>query len=168
MDGAGIAETGRGAHIVNRQPDGAPAAVVPDSQVTAPADAGDGPQVAVLHPVGGGESESAVVAASDDHISDTGLIAVGQTHLGCRLGVIKTMRPGTAVEFGGKLAGRGEHDRVKSGSLVRNPSSESILGGLGEITDMNAAMIEIEAECAGIAFPQGERGLCFGGVGEAM
>ena len=33
---------------------------------------------------------------------------------------------------------------------------------------MNTAMIEIEAECAGIAFPQGERGLCFGRVGEAV
>ena len=47
-----------------------------------PADAGDGPPVAVLDPVGGGESESAVVGPGDDHISDTGLIAVGQTHLG--------------------------------------------------------------------------------------
>ena len=62
MDGGGIAETGRGAHIVTRQPDGQLAAVVPDREVTAPADAGDGPAVAVLHPVGGGESESAVVA----------------------------------------------------------------------------------------------------------
>ena len=33
---------------------------------------------------------------------------------------------------------------------------------------MNTAMIEIEAECAGIAFPQRERGLCFGRVGEAV
>ena len=57
------------------------AAVVPDREVTAPADAGDGPPVAVLDPVGRGESESAVVAAGDDHISDTGLVAVGQTHL---------------------------------------------------------------------------------------
>ena len=88
--------------------------------------------------------------------------------LRCRPGVIETMRAGTAVEFGDELAGRGEHDRVESGSSVRNPSSESILGGLGEITNMNTAMIEIEAECAGIAFPQGERGLCFGRVGEAM
>ena len=62
MDGGGIAETGRGAHIVDRQPNGQLAAVVPDRQVTAPADAGDGPSVAVLHPVGCGEPEPAVVA----------------------------------------------------------------------------------------------------------
>ncbi len=86
MDGGGVAETGRGAHIVDGQPDGELAAVVPDREVTAPADAGDGPPVAVLDPVGGGESESAVVAAGDDHISDTGLVAVGQTHLRMRHG----------------------------------------------------------------------------------
>ena len=33
---------------------------------------------------------------------------------------------------------------------------------------MNTAMIEIEAECAGITFPQSEGGLCFGRVGEAV
>jgi hypothetical protein len=49
-----------------------------------------------------------------------------------------------------------------------NPSVERVLGDLGEITDMNTAMIEIEVECAGIAVPQGERGLCFGRVGEAV
>src|SRR5215218_1415236 len=42
---------------------------------------GDGP-IAVSDPVGDGEAESAVVAAGDDHIPDTGLIPVGQSHLG--------------------------------------------------------------------------------------
>ena len=77
MDGAGIAETGRGAHIVNRQPDPVVAAGVPDSQVTLLADMGDGPAVAVLDPIGGSESESAVVATGDDHISDTGQVPIG-------------------------------------------------------------------------------------------
>jgi hypothetical protein len=34
MDGGGVAETGRGAHIVNRQPDRVVAVVVPDREVT--------------------------------------------------------------------------------------------------------------------------------------
>jgi hypothetical protein len=75
---------------------------------------------------------------------------------------------GSAVELGDELAGRSEHDRVQSGRSILNPSVERVLGDLGEITDMNTAMIEIEAECAGIALPQGERGLCFGRVGEAV
>ena len=78
MDGGGVAETGRLAHVVGGQSDGELAAVVPDRQVAALADAGDGPAVAVLDPVGGGEAEPAVVAAGDDHISDAGLVPVGQ------------------------------------------------------------------------------------------
>jgi hypothetical protein len=75
---------------------------------------------------------------------------------------------GSAVELGDELAGRSEHDRVQSGRSILHPCGEGILGDLGEITDMNTAMIEIEVECAGIAVPQGERGLCFGRVGEAV
>ena len=54
---------------------------------------------------------------------------------------------GAAVEFGDQLAGGGEHDRVKSGSLVRDPSSEGILGGLGKVAHMNPAVSEVEVEC---------------------
>jgi hypothetical protein len=82
--------------------------------------------------------------------------------------VAEAMLAGAPVEVGDQLAGGGEHDRVESDGSVGNPSGEGILGDLGEITDMNTAMIEIEAECAGISFPQGERGLCFGRVGEAV
>ena len=78
------------------------------------------------------------------------------------------MITGSAVELSDELAGRSEHDRVQSDRSIWNPGSERILGDLGEITDMNTALIEIEAECAGITFPQGERGVCFGRVGEAV
>jgi hypothetical protein len=67
-------------------------------QVTLFGDVGDGPAVPVFHPVGRGESEAAVVAAGDDHISDAAPVPVGQRHLGCGSGVIETMRPGTVVE----------------------------------------------------------------------
>jgi len=59
--------------------------------------------------------ESAIVAAGDDHIPDTGLIAVAQTHLRRGCGVVEAMITGSTVELGDKLAGGGEHDRVKSG-----------------------------------------------------
>ena len=51
VNSGGIAETGRLAHLINRQLDGQLAAVVPDGEVTAPADAGDGPPVAILNPL---------------------------------------------------------------------------------------------------------------------
>ena len=82
-------------------------------------------------------------------------------------GTVEPVITGSAVQLSDELAGRSEHDRVESGGSVGNPSGERIIGDLGQITDMKAAMIEIEAECAGIAVPQGERGLCFGPVDEA-
>jgi hypothetical protein len=100
MDGGGIAETGRLMYVIAGQPDGQVAAVESDREVTLFGDVGDGPPVAVLHPVGRGESESAVVAAGDDHISNTGPVSIGQRHLGHSRGLIETVRPGTAVQFG--------------------------------------------------------------------
>jgi hypothetical protein len=156
VNGGGIAETGRGAHIVERQPDGEVATVVADRQVTAPADTGDGPPVAVFHPVGGTESESAVVAARDDHISDTGLISIGQSHLRSGRGVIKTMRPGTAVEFSDKLAAWGEHDRVEPRRPIGNPSGERIRSHGCHVADMNTIVIKIEVERRRLAVPEAE------------
>jgi hypothetical protein len=168
MDGAGVAETGPLADIVERQPDSRLTAVVPDREVTAPADAGDGPPVAVLHPVGRGESESAVVGPGDDHISDAGLVPVSQVHLSSGRDVAEAMITGLTVQVGDKLPGGGEHDRVQSGSSVRNPSAEGILGGFGEVSDMDPAVSEVEVERRWFAVAEGERCCCFSGVGEAV
>ena len=81
-------------------------------------DAGDGPAVAVLDPVGGGEAESAVVGAGDDHVADTRPVSVPQTHFLPGRDVAETMITGSAVELGDELAGGGEHDRVESGRSV--------------------------------------------------
>jgi hypothetical protein len=77
MDGGGIAETGRLADIVGGESDREVAADVPHGQVASFADVGDRPAVAVPDPVGGSESESAVVATGDDHLFDTGQVPVG-------------------------------------------------------------------------------------------
>ena len=73
--------------------------------------------------------------------------------------MIDTLITGSAVELSDEVAGRSEHDRVESGRSILNPCGEGIFGDLGEITDMNTSVIEIEAECVRIAFPQRERGL---------
>ena len=52
------------------------ASVVSHGKVAAFADMGDSPAVAVFDPIGGGEAESAVVAAGDDHIADTGPVSI--------------------------------------------------------------------------------------------
>ena len=156
VDGGGVAEAGRLADIVGGESDREVAAGVPYGQVTVFADMGDGPAVAVLHPVGGGEAEPSVVAAGDDHVSDTGPVTVGQRHLGCRRRVIEPMRAGTSVQFGDQVAGRGDHDRVQPSRSVRGPSGEGILGGGGEVADMHATVIKVKVERDRVALAEGE------------
>src|SRR5829696_4316357 len=129
---------------------------------------GDGPAVAVFDPVGGGEAESPVACAGDDHISDTGPVAVGQGHFGCGGGVIETMHPGTAVEFSDQVPGWGDHDRVEPSCSIGNPSAERIFSDRGSIADMDAAVIKVEVECLWFAVAEGEGCCRFDGVGEAM
>jgi hypothetical protein len=158
VDGGGVAEAGRGTNVVGGESNGEVAAVVPHGQTTTGADMRDGPPVTVPDPVGGRESEASIVTAGNDHIADTRPVSVPQMHFLSGRGTVATLITGSAVELGDELAGGSEHDRVESDGSVGNPSGEGILGDVGEITDMNTAMVEIKAECAGIAFPQGERG----------
>jgi hypothetical protein len=155
MDGGGVAETGRPVDVVSGESDGEVAAVVPDGEVTVPADVGDGPPVAVLDPVARGEAEPSVVGPGDDHISDTGLIAVAQPHHRIRHIPVEAVVSGATVEFGDQLAGRSEHDGVKPGRSVRKPSTEGILSGGGNVANMNPAMIKVELECLGLAVTEG-------------
>jgi hypothetical protein len=69
---------------------------------------------------------------------------------------VATMITGSAVEFGDQLAGGGEHDRVQSDGSVGNPSGEGIIGDLGEITDVNPAMIKIELKRLRLAVAEHE------------
>src|SRR5215211_7180840 len=155
VDGAGVAETGGVLDVVGGQPDSQPAAVVADSEVALLADAGYGPAVAVLDPVGGSQPESAVVAAGDDHISDTGPISVGQGHFGCGRRVIEPMRACTSVQFGHEVPGGGDHNRVESSRSIGNPSREGILGRGGYVADMDPAVIKVELKCLWLAFSDG-------------
>ena len=78
------------------------------------------------------------------------------------------MITGLSVEFGDKLSGGGEHDRVESGDPVGHPGRERILHGGGDVTDVNAAVFKVEVECLWFAFPEGKCCRCFSRVGEAM
>ena len=168
MDGGGVAESGRGLNVVGGKSDGEVAAGVSDGQVALFAEVGDGPAVAVFDPVGGGEAESAVVGAGDDHVSDTGPVSVGQTHLGYCRRVIEPVRAGTGVQLGDKLSGGGDHDRVEPSGPVGNPSGERILSGGGHVADMDPAVIKVELQRRRVALAEGQRCCRFGGVGEAM
>jgi hypothetical protein len=78
------------------------------------------------------------------------------------------MITGLPVEFGHKLSGGGEHDRIESGGPVGDPGREGIVGGGGDVADVNPAVIKVEVECLWFAAADGECGCGFGGVGEAV
>jgi hypothetical protein len=147
VDGGGVAETSRGADVVGGQQDRVVAAVVSYGEADLVAHCSDRPAVAVFDPVGGGEAESAVVAAGDDHISDTGPIPVGQRHLGYCRRLIEPMRAGARVQLSYEVPGGCDHDRVEPSRSVGSPSVERSLRGAGEVADMNAAVIKVEVEC---------------------
>ena len=66
------------------------------------------------------------------------------------------MITGLPVEFGHKPSGGGEHDRVESGGPVGDPGREGIVGGGGDVADVNAAVIKVEVECLRFAFTEAE------------
>ena len=78
------------------------------------------------------------------------------------------MITGLSVEFVDQISGGREHDRVESGGPVGHPGSEGILGGGGDVADMNPPVIKVEVECLWFAFAECECGCGFGGVGEAV
>ena len=168
VDGGRIPELGRLGHVVGGQPGGEVAAGVPDGEVAVSADVGDGPPVAVLHPITAAESEAAVVAAGDDHIADAGQVPVGQLDFAAGWGVSESVGAGAVVEFGDQLAGGGEHDRVHPGGPVAGPGSEGVLGGGGQVADMNPTLVEVEVQRGRVAVAESEGGGGFGGVGEAV
>jgi hypothetical protein len=156
MDRGGIAETGRGLNVVDGEPCSEMAAVVSNGQVAAATYSGDRPPVTVLDPVVGCESESAVVAAGDDHIADTALVPIRQAHLAAGQVTAEEMITGLSVEFVDELSGGGEHDPVEAFRPVGNPRVERILDRGGYVTDMDAAVIKVEVECLWFAFAEGE------------
>jgi len=66
------------------------------------------------------------------------------------------MRPRTAVEFGDQVPGGREHDRIESCRPIRNPSVECILGGGGDVADVDAIVIKVEVEHLRFAFAEHE------------
>jgi hypothetical protein len=48
------------------------------------------------------------------------------------------------------------------------PGGEDVLGQRGEVADMDALLVEVEAEGFGPAVAEGEGGGAFGGVGEPV
>jgi hypothetical protein len=174
VHGSGVAQLNRCLHIAGWQPNGAAVAVVPHRQVTAPVDLEDGPPVPVFHPVAGAHAEGSVVGSGDDLFAGTGRVAVGQHRqppgvalVAVRFGA-EPVGAGALVELADQFAGGGEHDRVQAAASVGLPCREDLLGECGEVPDMDALLVEVEAERFGPAVAEGEGCGAFGWVGEPV
>ncbi len=73
---------------------------------------------------------------------------------------------GALVEVADEGAGGGEEDGVASGGDVVLPGGEGVVGHGGEVTDVDASGVEVEAERGCVAVPEGEGRGGFGVVGE--
>jgi hypothetical protein len=131
---------------------------VPHLQSAALGDVQDCPSVAVFDPVGGSDAEPPVVSAGDDHIAGRGPVSVGQLDLPARAGVVKAAGAGTPVQLGDEVAGRGDHEAVEAAVTVGLPRAEQLLGRGGGVADVDALLIEIEAERFRSAVTKGEGG----------
>ena len=178
VHGGGVAELGRGRHIVGGQPDAAPGAGVLGGHVPAVVDLGEGPPVAVLHPVRGACAQLPVVGAGDEQIAVAGQVAVREPHHGRRRGrrrVVggggeagEAVGSGPLVEVADQVVGGGEHDGVQAGGAVDLPGREHRLRHGGEVADVDPALVEVEAERFGSSVAQCEGGGTLGGVAEAQ
>ncbi len=88
VHGGRVPEFGRRGDVVGGQHHAAATAGVEGADAAARGEAGDGPPVAVLHPIGRRDAEAAVVGAGDDHVPDRRGQPVGELDLaagdGCR------------------------------------------------------------------------------------
>jgi len=86
MNRGGVAQFHEIAYVAGGQVDGATGTAVLHPQPPVSMSAEDGPPVAVLYPVRGGDAEPAVIATGDDQLAGTGPVAVHQRDLRSRRG----------------------------------------------------------------------------------
>jgi hypothetical protein len=75
---------------------------------------------------------------------------------------------GALVELADQFPGGGEHARIQAAAPVGLPCREDVLGQGGEVADMDALLVEVEAERFGPAVAEGEGCEAFGGVGKPV
>ena len=166
VHGAGVAELGGGGDVGGGEGDVPVGAGVLGDQGPVRAGVQDGPAVAVLDPVVRAEAQAPVVGAGGDPLPGVRGVAVCEAHPWAGRGAGEAVGLGALVELGDKLSGGCEHDRVGALGAVLRPGGEEVLGGGGEVADVDAVLVEVEPEGLDLPVPQGQGGGGFGGVDE--
>lgn len=167
VDGARVAEFDRLGYVAGGQDHGLPVGLVDHAEVPVGRDAGDGPAVAVADPVSARGAQPAVVQAGDDDVADRGIAAVGERHGARGVNAVVEVGLGAGVEFGDQRSGGGDHEGVGAGVAGGEPGVEDLVGAGAEVADVDAVVVEVEAERFGVAGAEREAGGAFGRVGEA-
>ena len=170
VDGGRVAELDVVADVVGGQRHGLAAVEVVGGEAAVGMDGADGPAVPVPDPVVRGGDQSAFVAAGEDGVAGTCVGAVGQPYVpGPRIGgcVGEAVGLGPCVEAGDEVAGGCEQNGVDPGPAVGGPGVVGLLGDGGDVPDVDAALVGVEAEGAGVALAQREGGGRLGAVVEA-
>jgi hypothetical protein len=132
MHGCGVAELHRGLDIAAGQRDGAAVSCVPHPQTAGSGQVDDGPAVAVLDPVGCGETKPPVVPAGNDQIADARRIAVGQHDLPTGSAAGEAVILGALVEPADQLPGgasmTASRPRLRSASQALKTASRVVAG----------------------------------------
>ncbi len=152
VDGRGVPEVDLLSDIVGGQGDVPSGLSVPGLEAAAQGGAGDGPPVAVLDPVVGCDPQEPVVLPGDDRVADAGPVPVSQLHLFAGDMAVEALVSGALVEFSDAFAGAGEHDRVAALVAVGGPGVEQVVGHGGFVADVDAVLVEVEAEGGGLSF----------------
>ena len=132
-----------------------------DGEASVASYVGDGPDVAVVHPVVSVACRDLpVVAAGDDGVPDTRMGSVAQLDLSI-LGegpVDEQVSSGSLVQFGHLFAGLGDEDGDASGVSVGPPGGVGGIGhGLG-VAVLDAAVGEVGVDHGGVAVAEVEGG----------
>ncbi|ETA89980.1 hypothetical protein O984_24665 [Mycobacterium avium 05-4293] len=115
--------------------------------------------------------------AGGDPVAGRGGQAVGQGDGGRRVcaaggggGGGEPVEAGAFVELGDQIVGGGQQDGVTTGGAVGGPRGVGHVGGGGVGADMDAVMVDVEADSGGVSGADGQAGGGFGlagfGVGE--
>src|SRR6476659_536286 len=129
-------------------------------------DFGDGVAVAVADEVGAPDRDPARVFSGADGVPDTGGQLVGQHHCAGARGVGvggEAVDAGAGVERADDVGGGGQQYGVCAGGQVGSPRVVGHVGGGVVGADMDAVVVDVEADAGRVGVVQRQPGGSFGG-----
>ena len=169
IDGGRIAQRDVGANVVRGQRDDASAAQMSGFDRAAGQDLDDGVAVAVAHEVVAPDRDPAGVAAGADGVPNAGLQLIGQHH-GGRVGRVgiggQPVDAGAGIERVDHVVGGGQQDRVSACGQIGAPSLVGHVRGGFFGADMDAMVVDVEADPGRVGVVQRQPGGGLGGRAE--